>query len=88
MQLKQKSNNYNATTGLLYDISEKTSVNASGTMRTFDNDSNISNIDINFLEWHLFSLKIKYWKKLIWLFKEILDWIINLMIRDKMFHYH
>ena len=37
---KSKGENYNATTGLLYDINEKTSVNASGTVRTFSNDSN------------------------------------------------
>ena len=37
---KSKGENYNATTGLIYDINEKTSVNASGTVRTFSNDSN------------------------------------------------
>ncbi|OJX32294.1 MAG: TonB-dependent receptor [Chryseobacterium sp. 36-9] len=46
---KSKGENYNATTGLLYDINEKTSVNASGTVRTFNNDSNgYTNIDEQF----------------------------------------
>lgn len=43
---KNKSNtrNYNASTGLVYDISPKTSINASGTIRTFDSktEGNIS----------------------------------------------
>ncbi|WP_294198168.1 TonB-dependent receptor [uncultured Chryseobacterium sp.] len=40
---KSKNNNYNASTGFVYDISDKTSVNASGTVRTFDSD-NIGNV--------------------------------------------
>ncbi|MGH1516344.1 TonB-dependent receptor domain-containing protein [Chryseobacterium sp. JK1] len=36
---KNKNDNYNATGGITYDISEKTSVNASGTVRTFDSDN-------------------------------------------------
>lgn len=39
-----KNDNYNASTGLVYDISDKTSVNASGTVRTFDG-TNVGNID-------------------------------------------
>lgn len=39
-----KNNNYNASAGIVYDISDKTSVNASGTVRTFDNES-VGNID-------------------------------------------
>ncbi|SDI81735.1 Outer membrane receptor proteins, mostly Fe transport [Chryseobacterium taeanense] len=39
-----KNNNYNASAGLVYDITDKTSVNASGTVRTFDNES-VGNID-------------------------------------------
>ncbi|MGX9984976.1 TonB-dependent receptor domain-containing protein [Soonwooa purpurea] len=35
-----KGQNYNATTGLVYDISDKTSFNISGTVRSFENDSN------------------------------------------------
>ncbi|ALR29970.1 TonB-dependent receptor [Chryseobacterium sp. IHB B 17019] len=41
---KNKSNNYNASAGIVYDITDKTSVNASGTVRTFDSE-NIGNID-------------------------------------------
>ncbi|MFZ4927894.1 TonB-dependent receptor domain-containing protein [Chryseobacterium sp. Mn2064] len=41
---KSKNDNYNATGGITYDISEKTSVNASGTVRTFDSD-NTGNIN-------------------------------------------
>ncbi|MFP3596776.1 TonB-dependent receptor domain-containing protein [Chryseobacterium sp. SIMBA_029] len=37
---KTQSNNYNATAGVVYDISPKTSINLSGTIRTFDNTSN------------------------------------------------
>ncbi len=37
---KTKSNNYNATGGVVYDISPNTSVNLSGTIRTFENDTN------------------------------------------------
>ena len=48
---KSKGENYNATTGLIYDINEKTSVNASGTVRTFNNDSNgYTNIDEKYFE--------------------------------------
>ena len=36
---ENKSNNYNASTGLVYDISDKTSINASGTVRTFESDN-------------------------------------------------
>lgn len=41
--IENKNNNYNASAGLVYDISDKTSVNASGTVRTFDSD-NIGNV--------------------------------------------
>lgn len=37
---------YNASTGFVYDFNDKTSVNASGTVRTFTSESN-GNIDIN-----------------------------------------
>lgn len=37
---KSKGQNYNASTGFIYDINEKTSINASGTVRTFDNKNN------------------------------------------------
>ncbi len=37
---KSKNNNYNASGGLTFDITDKTSVNASGTVRTFDSDNN------------------------------------------------
>lgn len=43
-----KNNNYNASTGLVYDLSEKTSVNISGTMRTFES-KNDGNIDYSYL---------------------------------------
>lgn len=33
-EITNKNNNYNATAGIVYDISDKTSVNASGTVRT------------------------------------------------------
>ncbi|WP_294274808.1 TonB-dependent receptor [uncultured Chryseobacterium sp.] len=36
---KNKNNNYNASAGLVYDLSDKTSVNASGTVRTFDSEN-------------------------------------------------
>ncbi|NML56601.1 TonB-dependent receptor [Chryseobacterium cheonjiense] len=39
-----KNINYNASAGIVYDITDKTSVNASGTVRTFDNES-VGNID-------------------------------------------
>ncbi|WP_288448271.1 TonB-dependent receptor [uncultured Chryseobacterium sp.] len=44
---KNKNDSYNASAGLTYDISDKTSVNASGTVRTFDSDNsgNISYFD-------------------------------------------
>lgn len=35
-----QNENYNASAGLVYDISDKTSFNISGTVRTFDNESN------------------------------------------------
>ncbi|GAB0157300.1 outer membrane beta-barrel family protein [Chryseobacterium sp. Alg-005] len=41
---ENKNNNYNASAGIVYDISDKTSVNASGTVRTFDSES-VGNID-------------------------------------------
>ncbi|KQT17979.1 TonB-dependent receptor [Chryseobacterium sp. Leaf404] len=41
---KSKNDNYNATGGVVLDVTEKTSINASGTVRTFDG-SNIGNID-------------------------------------------
>lgn len=37
---KSSSKNYNATAGLVYDISDMTSLNLSGMVRTFDGDSN------------------------------------------------
>ncbi|SHF44067.1 TonB-dependent receptor domain-containing protein [Chryseobacterium vrystaatense] len=46
-ETKSKNNNYNASAGIVYDISEKTSVNASGTVRTFDSE-NIGNIDYKY----------------------------------------
>lgn len=45
---KSKGRNYNASTGFVYDISDKTSVNASGTVRTFDNE-NFGDVNYNFL---------------------------------------
>lgn len=47
---KSKNDNYNASAGLTYDISERTSVNASGTVRTFDSDNkgNINYFDYPF----------------------------------------
>ncbi|MEG0761928.1 TonB-dependent receptor [Chryseobacterium sp.] len=41
---KSKNDNYNASGGLLIDLTEKTSINASGTVRTF-NGQNVGNID-------------------------------------------
>ena len=41
------NNNYNATAGVVYDINDKTSVNASGTVRTFDSESD-GRIDYNY----------------------------------------
>ena len=46
-EIKNKNNNYNATAGIVYDITDKTSVNASGTVRTFDSE-NSGNIDYNY----------------------------------------
>ncbi|NML71406.1 TonB-dependent receptor [Chryseobacterium sp. RP-3-3] len=48
---KNKSDNYNASGGLTFDISDKTSVNASGTVRTFDSDNtgNINYFDYPFV---------------------------------------
>jgi len=37
---KSKSNNYNASGGLTFDITDRTSVNASGTVRSFDSENN------------------------------------------------
>lgn len=37
---KNKNNNYNASAGLTFDITDRTSVNASGTVRTFDSENN------------------------------------------------
>lgn len=39
--------NYNASTGFVYDFSERTSINASGTIRTFEEENN-GNIDYNY----------------------------------------
>lgn len=44
---KSANNNYNATAGIVYDINEKTSVNASGTVRTFESENN-GNINYNY----------------------------------------
>uniref|UniRef100_A0AAU6WW80 TonB-dependent receptor n=1 Tax=Chryseobacterium endophyticum TaxID=1854762 RepID=A0AAU6WW80_9FLAO len=41
---KSKNDNYNATGGLVVDLTDKTSINASGTVRTFDG-TNTGNID-------------------------------------------
>ncbi|KPH13129.1 TonB-dependent receptor [Chryseobacterium sp. ERMR1:04] len=46
-ETKSKNNNYNASAGIVYDINEKTSVNASGTVRTFDSE-NFGNIDYSY----------------------------------------
>ncbi|MDP9961571.1 TonB-dependent receptor domain-containing protein [Chryseobacterium lathyri] len=46
-ETKSKNNNYNASAGIVYDISEKTSVNVSGTVRTFDSE-NFGNIDYKY----------------------------------------
>lgn len=45
---KNYSKNYNATAGFVYDIDDKNSVNLSGTIRTFDNETN-GNINYNYL---------------------------------------
>ncbi|WP_415326697.1 TonB-dependent receptor domain-containing protein [Chryseobacterium sp. MMS23-Vi53] len=44
---KSKNDNYNASGGLTFDITDKTSINASGTVRTFDNtsDGNVTYYD-------------------------------------------
>ena len=47
-EIKNKTDNYNATAGIVYDISDKTSVNASGTVRTFDSE-NTGNIDYDYI---------------------------------------
>ena len=44
---KNKNNNYNVSSGLVYDLSDKTSVNASGTIRTFESD-NMGNITYDY----------------------------------------
>jgi outer membrane receptor protein involved in Fe transport len=44
---KNKNNNYNISSGLVYDLSDKTSVNASGTVRTFESD-NLGNITYDY----------------------------------------
>ncbi|MGO4708305.1 TonB-dependent receptor [Chryseobacterium sp. 2TAF14] len=44
---KNKNNNYNVSSGLVYDLSDKTSVNASGTVRTFESD-NLGNITYDY----------------------------------------
>jgi len=45
---KSKNDNYNASTGFVYDFSDKTSINASGTVRTFDSQ-NDGTVDYNYL---------------------------------------
>lgn len=47
-EINNKTDNYNASAGIVYDISEKTSVNASGTVRTFDSQ-NTGNIDYDYI---------------------------------------
>ena len=44
---KNKNNNYNVSSGLVYDLSDKTSINASGTIRTFESD-NLGNITYDY----------------------------------------
>lgn len=44
---KSKNNNYNATSGIVYDFSDKTSLNVSGTVRTFESD-NTSLLNYNY----------------------------------------
>lgn len=44
---KNKMETYNATGGIVYDLSERTSLNASGSMRTFDSDGRDENIYLN-----------------------------------------
>lgn len=44
---KNKSNNYNASGGLTFDITDRTSVNASGTVRTFDSE-NVGSVNYNY----------------------------------------
>lgn len=44
---KNKGSFYNASTGFVYDFSEKTSVNASATVRSFNSNNN-GNVDYNF----------------------------------------
>ncbi len=45
---KNYSKNYNATAGFVYDIDDKNSVNLSGTVRTFDNETD-GRINYNYL---------------------------------------
>lgn len=45
---KNYSKNYNATAGFVYDIDDKNSVNLSGTIRTFDNETD-GRINYNYL---------------------------------------
>lgn len=44
---KNKNSNYNVSTGLVYDLSDKTSINASGTVRTYESD-NLGNITYDY----------------------------------------
>ena len=46
-ETESKNNNYNASAGIVYDISDKTSINASGTLRTFESES-LGNIDYTY----------------------------------------
>lgn len=41
-----QNKNYNASTGIVYDVSDKTSINLSGTVRTFDSE-NTGNVTYN-----------------------------------------
>ncbi|WP_312089285.1 TonB-dependent receptor domain-containing protein [Chryseobacterium sp.] len=45
--ITSKNNNYNASTGIVYDFNDKTSLNASATVRTFDSE-NMGNITYNY----------------------------------------
>ncbi len=55
-----KGENYNASTGFIYDISDRTSVNASGTVRTFDNESDGHTSTTN----HYFTLPSSFMQRL------------------------
>lgn len=44
---ESEGNNYNASTGFVYDFSDRTSINASGTIRSFEDKSN-GNIDYSY----------------------------------------